>query len=391
MRMISVGRVSAGALACLGVGILSWGCSSPGQVGTGGGATGSGGGGIGGVTLNTTPEGGVSGAGGDTTGGGASGTTGSVEGTCGDTTITPNRAPADILIVLDRSASMNYSISADCYCSVGAGGTGQGQVCPNAAGCTDRWTSVKSAVSQTVTANTSINWGLEFFAAPSTSSTNGDNCAVSMIPQVEITSASAAAVQAQIAGTSPSSYTPTASAINAASMYLQTVNDGNPKAILLATDGEPNCGSNRTSTASDLPNTIAAIQSAASFGFPVYVVGIGPSVTNLDSMAQAGGTTNYYPATSPQDLTSALDKISKIVALTCNFQTPQTPPDVSQVFVYVDKNLVTQNDPNGWTFGATTSDIVLTGTLCDSVLAGQASTVQIIFGCPGYIPPDIIP
>ncbi len=386
MRMISVGRVIAGVLASLGVGLSSWGCSSPGQVGTGSGATGSGG--AGGVTINVTSEGGVSGTGGDTSGGGTSGTTGSADGTCGTTTITPNRAPADILIVLDRSASMSYSISGDCYCSIGAGGTGQGQVCPNAAGCTDRWTAVKGAVSQTVTANPSINWGLELFAAPTAS---GGNCAVSMLPQVEISSGSAADVQTQIAAASPGSYTPTASAINAASLYLQTVNDGNPKAILLATDGEPNCGSNQSSTTSDLPNTVAAIRSAASFGFPVYVVGIGPSVTNLDSMAQAGGTTNYYPATSPQDLTSALDKISKIVALTCNFQTPGPPPDASQVIVYVDKTLVTQNDPNGWTFGATPSDIVLTGTLCDSVLASQATTVQIVFGCPNYIPPYTIP
>jgi hypothetical protein len=377
----------AGVIACLGVGILSWNCSSPGQVGAGGGATGNGGGGAGGVTINTNPDGGASGTGGDTSGGGttgAAGTTGSVDGTCGTTTITPNQAPADILIVLDRSASMDYSISGDCYCTVGVGGTGQGQVCQTTAGCTDRWTAVKTAVSQTVTANAGIEWGLEMFAAP-----GGGNCSVSLTPQVAISSGSADLVQAQITGTSPSSYTPTASAINAAILYLQTVNDGNPKAILLATDGEPNCGSNQASTNSDLPNTIAAIHSAASLGFPVYVVGIGPSVTNLDSMAQAGGTTNYYPATSPQQLTDALDKISKIVALPCNFQTPQVPPDASQVFVYVDKNLVTQNDPNGWTFGATTSDIVLTGTQCDAV--GQASTVQIVFGCPGYIPPSIIP
>ena len=172
---------------------------------------------------------------------------------------------------------------------------------------------------------------------------------------------------------------------------MQTVKDGNPKAILLATDGEPNCASGQSSTTTDLPNTIAAIQSAAGAGFPVYVVGIGPSTSNLDQMAVAGGTTNYYPATSPDQLTAALDKISKIVALSCNFQTPQPPKDPTQVWVYVDKQLVDQSVDNGWTFGATPSDIVLTGTLCDSVLAGDTSTVQIIFGCPGYVPPDIIP
>ena len=388
MKMISVGRLFAGVLSCLAGGGLSWSCSSAGEVGTQPGAGGGVGPGAGGVLINTSVQGGSPGMGTGGDGGtpGAAGTTGGGEATCGDTTITPNRAPADILIVLDRSSSMDYSIAADCYCSAGVGGTGAGSVCPSTAGCTDRWTSVKTAVAQTVTANPGINWGLELFAAP-----NGGSCSVSLAPQVPISPASAASVQQQIAGTSPNSYTPTASAINAATMYLQTVNDGNSRAILLATDGEPNCGSGQSSTNSDLPNTIAAIRSAAGAGFPVYVVGIGPSTTNLNSMAVAGGTTNYYPATSPDQLTTALDQISKIVALTCNFQTPQAPRDITQVWVYVDKQLVNQNDPNGWTFGATSSDIVLTGTLCDSVLAGQASSVQIIFGCPGYVPQQNIP
>jgi len=60
-------------------------------------------------------------------------------------------------------------------------------------------------------------------------------------------------------------------------------------------------------------------------------------------MAVAGGTTNYYPATSPAELTAALDKISKIVALTCDFQTPQPTQDPTQVWVYVDKQLVDQS------------------------------------------------
>ena len=390
MRMISIGRVSAGVLSCFLGGLLSWSCSSPGQVGAPTGAGGGVGSGSGGVFFNPTPEGGSpgtgTGTGGDGGNTGAAGTPGGGEATCGDTTITPNRAPADILIVLDRSSSMNYSIGADCYCSIGVGGTGAGQVCPTTTGCTDRWTSVKTAVAQTVAANTSINWGLEFFAAP-----GGGSCSVSLDPQVKISPLSAATVQSQIAGTSPNSYTPTASAINVANLYMQTVTDGNSKAILLATDGEPNCGSNQATTTSDLPNTIAAIQSAAGAGVPVYVVGIGPSTTNLDQMAVAGGTTNYYPATSPAELTAALDKISKIVALTCAFQTPQPPQDITQVWVYVDKQLVDQSVDNGWTFGATPSDIVLTGTTCANVLAGLSSNVQIIQGCAGYVPPFIIP
>jgi hypothetical protein len=34
---------------------------------------------------------------------------------------------------------------------------------------------------------------------------------------------------------------------------------------------------------------------------------------------------------------------------------------------------------------------VLTGSYCTNLLAGAASTVQIIFGCPDYVPPQNIP
>jgi hypothetical protein len=67
------------------------------------------------------------------------------------------------------------------------------------------------------------------------------------------------------------------------------------------------------------------------------------------------------------------------------------PPDVEKVYVYVDKQLVGKDDANGWTFGATSSDIVLTGTFCSNMKAGVTSTVQIIFGCEDYIPPQVIP
>jgi len=192
-------------------------------------------------------------------------------------------------------------------------------------------------------------------------------------------------------------YTPTALGLNAANAYLQTVNDANDKVILLATDGEPNCKGGSPTSDDDMPATLAAVTSAKNSGFPVYVVGIGPqqAITNLDSLAVAGGTDHYYPADSAQALADSLSTISKIVATTCEFQAPQTPQDPDLVYVYVNKTLITKDaDPttdNGWTFGATSSDIVLTGSYCTDLLAGANSTVQIIFGCANYIPPMNIP
>jgi len=379
-----------------GVGVLSCatmlypGCSSPGSLPSSGDTSGNGGDGAGGVTIVVTVNGGASGAGGEGGTSGMSGSTGPAEGVCGDTTITPNRAPVDIFIVLDRSGSMSYSISEDCYCAGGVGG-GAGPTCRNTTNCTDRLTAVKSAVEQAINGNPTINWGLELYSSP-----GGADCSVSLSPQVPIAATSGPTIMSELGTVTAANHTPTASAINAASLYLQTVNDGNSKAILLATDGMPNCVGGRVNSDDDMPATTDAVAGASTVGIPVYVVGMGPqeSITNLSDLAVAGGTNQYYPADSAQSLSDALSAISKLVSTTCAFQTPTTPPDPTKVYVYLDKQLINQvanPTDDGWTFGNTTSDIVLTGSYCSNLLAGASSTVQIIFGCADYIPPPIIP
>jgi hypothetical protein len=67
------------------------------------------------------------------------------------------------------------------------------------------------------------------------------------------------------------------------------------------------------------------------------------------------------------------------------------PPDVEKVYGYVDTQLVGKDAGNACTFGATSPDVVLTGTFCSDRKAGVTSTVQIIFSCEDYIPPQVIP
>jgi hypothetical protein len=388
MKRISLGNVFAGTLVASFAAALYLGCGSPGSLPSGGGSAGNAGGGVAGVTIDPTVlQGGASGSGaGGQGGGGTAGTTGSAEGICGDTTYNANRAPVDIFIVLDRSGSMAYSISDDCYC------TGSRERCQDTANCIDRLTAVRGAVEQTVNANPTINWGLELYSAPGSS----NQCAVSLTPQVPISPTAGPTVINELGTAEAANYTPTAAAVNAATMYLQTVNDGNSKAILLATDGMPNCPGGRAVDDDDMPAAKAAVAGALRAGFPVYVIGMGPqqSITNLNALAVEGGTGQYYPADSMQALSDALAAISKIVLSTCEFHTPIAPPDDSKVYVYVDKTLTTQvTSPteDGWMFGATTSDITLTGSYCANLLVGAATTVQIIFGCEDYVPPEIIP
>ena len=120
------------------------------------------------------------------------------------------------------------------------------------------------------------------------------------------------------------------------------------------------------------------------------MIGIGPSVGNLDNFAAAGGTTNYFPAASPQAMTDAFTSISRAVS-TCTFNLTQAPPDVNNVAVYLDKSLVAKDSANGWSLGANSLTVVLNGSTCDKVTSGAATQVQVLFGCPGISPPLFIP
>jgi hypothetical protein len=185
----------------------------------------------------------------------------------------------------------------------------------------------------------------------------------------------------------PGGNTPTAQAITAATVYLQTVTGHNTKSILLATDGEPNCG--QSSTTSNVPATVAAIGAARSAGFRVYVIGIGPSVGNLDNFAMAGGTTRSFPATSQEDLTNVFGSISQ-EAGGCTFWLAVMPSNPTNTAAYLDGKLMTKDDANGWHLGADGQTVVLTGASCDAITAGAAQRVQVLFLCPGeQAPPDL--
>jgi len=313
---------------------------------------------------------------------------------CGINSSSTTRQRVDVLLVLDRSSSMDYSIKEDCYCTTT--GTMGGGVCSDTTNCSTRWNAIKPAMSTALSDSKYVNWGLKFFSSPNTTS----NCIVNNTIEVPLPTTdamaaqSAADVQTQITNAKLSLSTPTAAALTVATTYLKTVTDANKKVILLATDGEPNCGGSPANiNTDDVTGASNAAAAALAAGFPVYVVGIGPTVSNLTQMAKAGGTTDYYPATSPQQLTDALSSISKIVG-SCSF-TVTTPPkdqDPNNVAVYVNKEQVPQDPNNGWTYGATSQDIELKGSYCDNIMAGQDTTVQILFGCKGAPPfPPFVP
>lgn len=309
----------------------------------------------------------------------------SFDSNCGLVTHQTKHPTADVLLVLDRSLSMDYSIAGTCYCNsadVYQGGT----LCSDTTNCTSRWTAVKAGLQSTLSNSAYINWGLKFFMTPKAA-----ECGVSADPEVPIGADTAATIQSTIDSADKSLSTPTTAAINAAVTYMKTVQDDNKKYILLATDGEPNCGGTKPSVyTTDNAAATAAMAAAKAAGFPAYVIGIGTAVDVLSQLAQAGSDRDYFPATSADQLTEALTAITKIVG-SCSFHSDKEPDDPDNVAVYVNGQQITRSDDEGWKYGDTQQDILLTGSYCQSLLDGVDTDVQIIFGCKGetYFPPQI--
>ena len=70
----------------------------------------------------------------------------SADSNCGSVASKTKRQPADVLLVLDRSASMDWSIAEGCYCdSANMAAGGGAQLCKDTTNCTTRWNAIKDA------------------------------------------------------------------------------------------------------------------------------------------------------------------------------------------------------------------------------------------------------
>lgn len=354
---VAVCLTFGGLIGCAGVG----GSTASGSGGSSGGA--------GGVGLSGG-TGGVNTAGGGVGPGGTGGTS------CGQTNVSVMPEPPDILIVQDNSVSMNQNAA--------------GNSC-NTAGCS-KWSQVSAAVDTVVMATqTTVNWGLIFFGS--------DNvCGVNATPNVPITpGTSETPISQAYANNVPSSYTPTEAAVGAGAAYMRTVADTNPKYLLLATDGLPNCKPNdQNVTDDDSLGAATAVMNALTAGFPTFVVGIGNTMgtATLDTLAMAGGEpqvgsadgNSFYEVNDTAELEAALTKIVGLIA-SCTIPLTGVNGSLEKVAVSAQDargNAVQiMEDPtNGWSYtDATMTAIVLNGTACADLQKGSFSNFQFIYTC----------
>jgi hypothetical protein len=348
-----------------------------GDAGSGGGrSSGTASGGTGAITP---------GSGGDmrgTTGNGGAGG----ETSCGMESFALTRQAPDVMLVLDRSASMKKNSEDK---------TSTGPSDPR------KWDQVVPALTSVIpSAGANISWGLKVFPE------DGSECAAQTVTtnvDVPIMKMNAAAVVSAINATMPEGNgTPTGAAIEVAANYLtKMVTDDKPKYLLLATDGQPSCagsaGSLSKTTDGARTAAVAAVTAAAAAGIHTFVVGVATSKDNdaetLNMLATAGleprvdanpSATKFYLTTNQAELVAAMQAISSKVDASCVFPLSKAPPVPENIAVKVMgvKSPYDASNGNGWNYTSADHHAVeVFGSWCEMVKK-DANKVEIIFGCP---------
>lgn len=298
---------------------------------------------------------------------------------CGIQDFTREVRPTEVLLVIDRSGSMENEMEDG----------------------TRRWDAVVPTVVGAVEATaSSILWGVKSY--PELDET--ESCSPeSIVPTIHVPLAegSTALVVAEVETTTPlGDGTPTGDAIGFALDHLEEralVSDS-PKYILLATDGEPTCPEDDDDV-DPVDFTVSQIAAALEAGFPTFVLGVDTSdddtVEDLNAMAIAGGkprtgAESFYLASTEAEISEALSAITGEVA-SCVFDLEPPPPVPDNIAVdFGDARA--DHDPtrqNGWEYTKDDyTQLEVYGTWCDRIRTEAMNQVSIKYGCPDQPIPE---
>ncbi len=344
-------------------------------------------------------------------GSGGSAANGNGTGEGGDGTFDPDAAcatssangepiPVDLYFMVDITGSMDCPVP-------DVAGKAACEVQPNPPfSKTTRWTVESAALSAFVSdpTNAGLGMGINFF--PSTNQNTICDAATYVKPAAEIAAlpGAAAALNMVIGAQTPGGNTPTEPSLNGALQHAAAWAKMNPThrvAVVYSTDGYPE--------GCDATNTIAAAAADAAAAFkatpsiPTYVLGVGPNLANLNSIAMSGGTTKAFLIDTSQDaatqLSAALASIRTTAVVGCTYTIPPPPagqaldPNKVNVTYTNPKGVVTNvlqdpagtscTDPTamGWEYSPDGTQINLCGSLCTSIKADPGGNLKVLFGC----------
>jgi uncharacterized protein YegL len=316
---------------------------------------------------------------------------------CAMQTTGTTRAPINLLLVLDRSGSMDMN---------------------------GKWTAATRGVQRLLDAlGDDTRVGLVLFPSQSNSS-SASGYSTPAVPIAPL-STSRSQIESLLSRTTPNGGTPMACAMQGSVDYFDNMftMDGS-RNIILITDGEPteecsgvtcgifdlNCQANATMYAKT--RVVATVASAARHDPPVKTFAVGTSdatATFLSSIAVNGATPRmmgcetsnscFYAlgaSTFESDLNAALDAI-RGRALTCEFRimvdTTMADPNLINVnYTPMDGSnpqLIPRDTSHmdGWDYSSDMRSVILYGPTCDHVqMNTSGGHVDILFGCPTITP-----
>jgi hypothetical protein len=283
---------------------------------------------------------------------------------CGGELWDATNVPPNVLIVLDRSSSMNTDIG---------GGT--------------KWQIAQQAIADMLTSyGSNVRFGLMLFPGTDLAGQQGGQCSPGAV-FVDPGPDTAATINQDLGQAGTTSFsTPIAGALTSLVGYAGLADTTRGNYVLLITDGQDNCADD------PVADPVAAVTALRGETPEVktFVVGFGGEVdpVALDAMATAGGTAQaqeplYYQCDNAASLAAAFASIAGSV-LSCSYTLEHVPPDPDLLYVYADGVLIPR-DPthtNGWDYDPNTNQLTFYGTVCDDLTAGVVTKLIISYGCP---------
>jgi hypothetical protein len=188
--------------------------------------------------------------------------------------------------------------------------------------------------------------------------------------------------------------TPLQTGIERAAAALKAKTFTDPVIVIVMTDGEPNCNTDQT-------KVLDQISTWKTAGINTHVVGLpgAQGAANfLDMLAMAGGTMTYIDPKDPTELEARLRTvISSTVTKgfdTCVFKLDPKADAPEKLHVIVTQNGMESDVARNlskdahWSINAAADEVTLEGQLCDFAKNGTFDAIRFVFGCVTAPPLD---
>jgi hypothetical protein len=286
------------------------------------------------------------------------------------------KANPEVVLVFDRSSSMLRTA------------TGSSQT---------RWNEMVAAVDDSVKKTASgLSWGLKLFpsipAAPMCAASVSDGL------DVPVGLSNYDPLVTRIRGSMPAmgpDGSPLDLGIKKAAAALRLIASSNPRYLVFASDGVPNCPVGKPGQ----DEAIKTIDAIGREGLRTFVIGTttatSPQHRALNDMAAAGGEPRlgdqrYYQALNKAEMQSALDEITGRLT-SCVLKVNALPPAPDWVALNIGNTRIPRDTARqeGWNWGGSPLNQVVHvyGKACEELKTNPLATAELVFGCVGHEPP----